>query len=109
MSTPPPVTGELVELTRALEKASTTVPPTDASSGTPSSLADSVRALDVLGALLRLEKVTADDLRVTKAGLLVSRLAKNTIDVEVAKKAKESEQRHTDTETGPPAKCCVLV
>ena len=75
---------ELVEYTRSLEKAVTLV---DNGSG-GQTYADRPRALDLLGALDRIEKVTADDLRTTKVGLLIGKLAKSIIDTEIAASSK---------------------
>jgi transcription elongation factor S-II len=79
----------LLELTRALEKATTLISHADATTDppTPTVMADLPRALDILGQLMQVEKVTADELRVSKAGLLLAKLSKSSIpDVSVLAK-----------------------
>ena len=71
------VNPDLVEQAAALTKAATFEPVApDAPAGTLPQLADQPRVLDLLTSLSAIPHVTADDLRTTKCGLVVAKLAK---------------------------------
>ena len=82
------IQAELLEHVRALEKSSRIAQTAAESSTGRDVLTDTSRTMDIIDSITRMEGVSADDLRCTKAGLIIAKLSKTNANDQVASAAK---------------------